>query len=99
MEFIIVISYILTFCTFLYLYFFIIPTDPLAEKTDVDLYDILHQYMTEHPTRGEVAIVDHIRSLGFRVKRKKLRDQVSDANAKFKMIYFLLYLLLFLLFF
>ena len=51
-------------------------TDPLAEKNDFDLYYILQQYMGEHPTRGEVAIVDHIRSLGFRVKRKQLRDQV-----------------------
>ena len=51
----------------------------MAEKNDVDLFDILQQYMSEHPTRGEVAIVDHIRSLGFRVKRKKLREQVGNA--------------------
>ena len=57
-------------------------TDPLAEKNDGDLYEILQTYMSEHPTRGEVAIVDHIRSLGFRVKRKKLREQVCDAIAE-----------------
>ena len=54
----------------------------MAEKNDGDLYEILQTYMSEHPTRGEVAIVDHIRSLGFRVKRKKLREQVCDAIAE-----------------
>jgi hypothetical protein len=52
--------------------------EPFVERVESDLYEILKGFLIQHPTRGEMAAHDFLRSQGLEIKRKTLRGAIKQ---------------------
>lgn len=53
-------------------------TEPFVERQESELYDILKAYISQHPTKGEMAVHEFLHSQGMEIKRKALRVLIKQ---------------------